>query len=111
MKLDGKEVSELIAYARDHCLKTTKGNEFTTSLQINNILRDKRCVGIMEHEKTYMNHNQGGKRNIVNDCDKPKYIIKNHHEVIIDEDIFNQVQELINSQTRKHHLQEKNPFT
>ena len=102
MKLNGSEMSKLIAYAQSQDLKSTKGFPITNYSQINTILKDIRYTGTIEYGKTYMKHDGQGKRTIVNDGDKPKYVIRNHHEAIIDQDTFQNVQSLMISEKRTY---------
>ncbi|MDI6452362.1 recombinase family protein [Peloplasma aerotolerans] len=102
MKLNGSEMSELIAYAKSQDLKSTKGYPITTYQQINSILKDIRYTGTIEYGKTYMKHDGHGKRTIINDGDKPKYVIRNHHEAMIDHDTFQNVQSLMIKEKRTY---------
>ena len=47
---------------------------------------------------------------MINNGEKPKYIIRNHHEAIVDHDTFNQVQEFFQSQKTKYTTQKNNPY-
>jgi site-specific DNA recombinase len=65
----------------------------------------------MVYGKTYTKRITNEKTAVIKNGNKPKYVIKNHHEPIIDEETFNQVQEIINAETRKQTTHEKRPYT
>jgi DNA invertase Pin-like site-specific DNA recombinase len=111
MKLNGYDNAEMMNYLNDAGLKTSKGNAFTATSQITHILQDVRYIGQMIYGKTYTKKINNEKVSVENNGDKPKYIIKNHHEPIIDLDIFNQVQEIINQNTKTHQPKVYNPYT
>lgn len=65
MKLNGSEMSELIAYTQSQDLKSTKGHPITNYQQINSILKDIRYTGTIEYGKTYMKHDGHGKERLL----------------------------------------------
>jgi hypothetical protein len=110
MKLEGYSNQELINYL-NHCnVTTTQNNPFTTTSQVKNILTDEKYIGQSIYGKTYTKKMNNEKVTTINTGEMPKYIIRNHHEAIIDDETFKQVQEIIKGQTRKHIPREKNPY-
>lgn len=95
MKLDGKSNTEILDYVKSVGLKTILGNDFVQNSQIIGILKDIKYTGQVVWGKTYRGKNNNEKVTFINNGEKPKYIIKNHHEPIIDMDTYNKVQELI----------------
>jgi len=110
MKLEGYSNQELINYLNHHNVTTTLNNPFNTTSQIKNILADEKYIGQSIYGKTYTRKMSNEKVTTINTGEKPKYIIRNHHEAIIDDETFNQVQEIIKGQTRKHIHRERNPY-
>jgi DNA invertase Pin-like site-specific DNA recombinase len=110
MKLEGYSNQELINYL-NHCnVTTTQNNPFTTTSQVKNILTDEKYIGQSIYGETYTKKMNNEKVTTINTGEMPKYIIRNHHEAIIDDETFKQVQEIIKGQTRKHIPREKNPY-
>jgi len=64
----------------------------------------------MIYGKTYTKKINNEKVNVVNNGDRPKYIIRNHHEAIIDLNTFDRVQEFINQKSKKHKPKINNPY-
>jgi DNA invertase Pin-like site-specific DNA recombinase len=95
MKLDHKSNTDILEYVKSVGLKTILGNNFVQNSQIIGILRDIKYTGQVVWGKTYRGKNNNEKVTFINNGEKPKYIIKNHHEAIIDMDTYNKVQELI----------------
>lgn len=95
MKLDGKSNTEILEYVKLVGLKTILGNDFVQNSQIIGILKDIKYTGQVVWGKTYRGKNNNEKVTFVNNGERPKYIIKNHHEPIIDMETYNRVQELI----------------
>lgn len=112
MKLDGKTNPEMIAYLNNQGVTTTKGNKFTDTSQINNILRDEKYIGKMTFGKSYVRVINQEKVNVINYGEKPKYIISNHHESIVDPFTFNKVQEILHNNKNSYlsKSQNKNNF-
>jgi len=107
MKLDGSSNSDIFDYVSTTSLKTINGYSFTQNSQILGILKDIKYTGQVVWGKTYRGKINNEKVTFKNDGEKPKYIIKNHHEPIIDINVFNQVQELLGV-TKNNHTHEKN---
>ncbi|MDO9628783.1 MAG: recombinase family protein [Acholeplasmataceae bacterium] len=107
MKLDGSSNSDIFDYVSTTGLKTINGYNFTQNSQILGILKDIKYTGQVVWGKTYRGKLNNEKVTFKNDGEKPKYIIKNHHEPIIDINVFNQVQELLGG-TKINHPHEKN---
>ena len=107
MKLDGSSNSDIFDYVSTTGLKTINGYNFTQNSQILGILKDIKYTGQVVWGKTYRGKMNNEKVTFKNDGEKPKYIIKNHHEPIIDVNVFNQVQELLGG-TKNNHPHEKN---
>jgi len=95
MKLGDKSNTDIFEYVRSVGLKTVLGNEFVQNSQIIGILKDIKYTGQVVWGKTYHGKNNNEKVTFINNGERPKYIIKNHHEPIIDMDTYNRVQELI----------------
>lgn len=96
MKLDDRSNTDILEYVQSVGLKTVLGNGFVQNSQIIGILKDIKYTGQVVWGKTYRGKNNNEKVTFINNGERPKYIIKNHHEPIIDMDIYNKVQELIN---------------
>lgn len=107
MKLDGCSNSDIFDYVSTTGLKTINGYYFTQNSQILGILKDIKYTGQVVWGKTYRGKINNEKVTFKNDGEKPKYIIKNHHEPIIDINVYNQVQELLGG-TTSNHPHEKN---
>ena len=107
MKLDGSSNRDIFDYVSTTGLKTINGYNFTQNSQILSILKDIKYTGQVVWGNTYRGKINNEKVTFKNDGEKPKYIIKNHHEPIIDMNIFNQVQELLGV-TKSNHPHEKN---
>jgi hypothetical protein len=95
MKLNNRSNTEILEFVRSVGLKTILGNDFVQNSQIIGILRDIKYTGQVVWGKTYRGKNNNEKVTFTNNGERPKYIIKNHHEPIIDMDTYNRVQELI----------------
>lgn len=95
MKLENKSNTEILEYVRSVGLKTILGNDFVQNSQIIGILRDIKYTGQVVWGNTYRGKNNNEKVTFINNGERPKYIIKNHHEAFIDMDTYNRVQELI----------------
>lgn len=95
MKLNDRSNSEILEFVRSVGLKTVLGNDFVQNSQIIGILKDIKYTGQVVWGKTYRGKNNNEKVTFINNGERPKYIIKNHHEPIIDMDTYNRVQELI----------------
>ncbi|MDY0278823.1 MAG: recombinase family protein, partial [Acholeplasma sp.] len=92
---DGKSNTEILEYVKSVGLKTVLGNDFVQNSQIIGILKDIKYTGQVVWGKTYRGKNNNDKVTFTNNGERPKYIIKNHHEAIIDMDTYDKVQELI----------------
>ncbi|MBU1019583.1 MAG: recombinase family protein, partial [Firmicutes bacterium] len=112
MKLDGYSNSEILSYVQSTNLKTVQGNDFSLNSQIINILKDIKYSGQVIWGKTYRGKSNNEKVTFINNGEKPKYLIKNHHEPIIDLDTFNQVQDLLNDSKQPYtkSVEPKNPL-
>lgn len=95
MKLDEKSNTDILEYVKSVGLKTILGNDFVQNSQIIGILKDIKYTGQVVWGKTYRGKNNNEKVTFTNNGERPKYIIKNHHEPIIDMETYNKVQELI----------------
>ena len=97
MKLDHQSNTEILEYVKSVGLKTILGNDFVQNSQIIGILRDIKYTGQVVWGNTYRGKNNNEKVTFLNNGERPKYIIKNHHEAIIDMDTYNRVLELISA--------------
>lgn len=95
MKLNDRSNTDVLEYVKSVGLKTVLGNDFVQNSQIIGLLKDIKYTGQVVWGKTYRGKNNNEKVTFVNNGERPKYIIKNHHEPIIDMDTYNRVQELI----------------
>lgn len=93
MKLESYLNQEMIDYLKDQHIKTTKGSDITNATQLKCILTVEKYICQLTYGKTYIKKMNNDKVTMINNGEKPKYIIRNHHEGIIDHDTFNQVQE------------------
>ncbi len=100
MKLDGKSNKEMLDYLNSNNFTTSVGKPFYTGSQITNILRDEKYIGKITYGKRYVKTEGFEKQSVINEGERPKYIISNHHETIIDEVTFNKVQEIIETAKR-----------
>lgn len=105
MKLEGRSNTEMIAYFNIQGITTTKDNKFASTNQINHILRDERYIGKMTYGKSYVKVINQEKVTVANNGEKPKYIISNHHESIIDPITYGKVQQLL--EKNKNHYYKK----
>lgn len=110
MKLEGYSNQDMIDYLNEHSIKTTKGNVITNATQLRCILTNEKYIGQLTYGKTYIKKMNNDKVTIMNNGEKPKYIIRNHHEAIVDHDTFNQVQEFFQSKKTKNTTQKNNPY-
>ena len=97
MKLDDKSNTDILEYVKSVGLKTVLGNNFVQNSQIIGILKDIKYTGQVVWGKTYRGKCNNEKVTFTNNGERAKYIIKNHHEAIIDMDTYNRVQELISA--------------
>lgn len=104
MKLDHRSNTDILEYVKSVGLKTILGNDFVQNSQIIGILRDIKYTGQVVWGKTYRGKNNNEKVTFINNGERPKYIIKNHHEAIIDIDTFHAVQALIKVKKNDHPL-------
>ncbi|MDY0277898.1 MAG: recombinase family protein [Acholeplasma sp.] len=88
------QIQIFLEYVKSVGLKTILGNDFVQNSQIIGILRDIKYTGQVVWGNTYRGKNNNEKVTFVNNGERPKYIIKNHHEPIIDIETFNKVKEL-----------------
>ena len=95
MKLDYQSNTEILKYVQSVGLKTILGNDFEQNSQIIGILRDIKYTVQVVWRNTYRDKNNNEKVTFINNGERPKYIIKNHHEAIIDIDTYHPVQALI----------------
>ncbi|MDD4156514.1 MAG: recombinase family protein, partial [Candidatus Cloacimonetes bacterium] len=86
MKLESYSNQEMIDYLKDHDIKTTKGSDITNATQLRCILTNEKYIGQLTYGKTYIKKINNDKVTMINKGEKPKYIIRNHHEAIIDHD-------------------------
>ena len=100
MKLDGKSNKEMLDYLNSNNFTTSVGKPFYTGSQITNILRDEKYIGKITYGKRYVKTEGFEKQSVINEGERPKYIISNHHESIIDDVTFNNVQEIIETAKR-----------
>ncbi len=104
MKLEHKSNTDILEYVRSVGLKTILGNDFVQNSQIIGILRDIKYTGQVVWGNTYRGKNNNEKVTFINNGERPKYIIKNHHEAIIDIDTYHAVQALIKVKKNDHPL-------
>ena len=102
MKLDGDSNTNILEYVKSVRLKTILSNDFVQNSQIIGILKDIKYTGQVVWGKTYRGKNNNEKVTFTNNGERPKYIIKNHHEPIIDMETYNKVQELIEVRKNDH---------
>ena len=110
MKLKGYSNYEMIYYLNENNIQTTKGNDITNATQLRCILTDEKYIGQSTYGKTYIKKINNDKVTMNNNGEKPKYIIRNHHEAIVDLDTFNQVQEFFQSKKTNFTTQKNNPY-
>ena len=72
------------------------GRDHWTPCSVNQILKSEKYIGDIVQGKTYTVDSITHKR-VTNNGEEDKYYIKNHHEPIIDKDIFNKVQEMLSN--------------
>ncbi len=102
MKLDHKSNTEILMYVQSVGLKTILGNDFVQNSQIIGILRDIKYTGQVVWGNTYQGKHNNERVKFINNGERPKYIIKNHHEAIIDIDTYDAVQALIKVKKNNH---------
>jgi len=100
MKLDRKSNKEMLDYLNSNNFTTSVGKPFYTGSQITNILRDEKYIGKITYGKRYVKTEGFEKQSVINEGERPKYIISNHHEAIIDVTTFDEVQAI--TKTKKH---------
>jgi DNA invertase Pin-like site-specific DNA recombinase len=110
MKLEGYSNQEMIDYLKHYNITTTKGSNITNATQLRCILTNEKYTGQLTYGKTYIKKINNDKVTMINNGEKPKYIIRNHHEAIVDYDTFNQVQEFFQSQKTKYTTQKNKPY-
>lgn len=102
MKLNGASHRELLKYLQSEPITTINNKPFTSTTQVTGILKDIKYLGWVVYGKTYIKKVNNEKITSQNNGDRPKYIIKNHHQAIIDIDTFEAVQNLLASETKPH---------
>ncbi|MDY0211155.1 MAG: recombinase family protein [Acholeplasma sp.] len=95
------EPSSLSCY-KAHFEESILGNDIVQNSPIIGLLKDIKYTGQVVWGKTYRGKNNNEKVTFINNGERPKYIIKNHHEAIIDIDSFHAVQALIKVKKNDH---------
>jgi len=97
--LNGKSPTEIARqFIRKSYLKAN-GREDWTNVSVKGILSNERYVGDALCQKTYTEDYLSHKV-MLNEGQKTKYYIKDHHEWIVDRDTFDKVQKLIKPRTK-----------
>lgn len=80
--------------------KKANGRKDWSAIAVRDILRNERYTGDAYCQKTYTKDYLSHKR-VINNGERNKYLIKNHHEPIIDHSTFNRVQEMFTKNMKK----------
>jgi hypothetical protein len=107
MYLEGKGLNEILIYLIDNGFKTTQGKEFKQTQQVKNILTNEIYIGRITYGKTFVKLDGLEKKSVINNGEQPKYVINNHHEAIIDKEIYNKVQSIFDEKKSKRKKVEK----
>ena len=95
MCLSGYTYRQISKYLRDNNHKNKKGEVKWSVSSINFILSNEKYCGDMIYQKTYCKNYLTHERK-KNEGELEQYLIPNHHEAIIDKDVFLYVQKLRN---------------
>lgn len=98
--LKGYSTTEIARLFIQKGYKKANGRIDWSSQAIKGILKNERYVGDAMCQKTYTKDYLSHKA-VINDGDKTKYLIRNHHEPIIDRFTYDRVQDIISKNTKK----------
>ncbi len=92
MYLEGYSFSGISKELLCHNIKSPTGKEKWSSETISKLLSNEKLTGDVLGQKTYVEDYLSGKQ-VKNNGEKDKYILRNHHEPIISKELFDKVQE------------------
>lgn len=92
MYLEGHSFSGISKELLRHNIKSPTGKAKWSSETISKLLSNEKLTGDVLGQKTYVEDYLSGKQ-IKNNGEKDKYILRNHHEPIISKELFDRVQE------------------
>lgn len=111
MYAEGKTIYEIMDYLKKKRIKTKKGNDRWHYNTIKIILENEKYIGDYEYQK-YVSpkllSDQGIKKN---NGLLPKYYIEEHHEAIIEKELFERVQELMEENRRTDYVKKNKDGT
>lgn len=98
--MEGKSYTSIATYLTEQGVPTPGGKAKWGSGTIKSILTNEKYAGDALLQKTFK-RNYLDKKAHVNDGERPKVLVENNHEAIIDKATFARVQELIKHRTKK----------
>ena len=98
--IEGKKPSEIAKAFIKKGYRKVNGRTDWSSLAVRDILRNERYTGDAICQKTYTQDYLSHKR-MPNDGKKSQYIVRNHHEAIIDKDTYDKAIALLNERSKK----------
>lgn len=104
--LEGKTVREIGKLLESKGIKTVNGSDKWSTSSLLNILKCEKYYGASIQQKTYVSNTITGKR-IVNDGYLPKYLVLNAYPVIVEQQMFNAVQEELSRRNSKRNSSDK----
>lgn len=100
MYAKGNSIYEIMDHLRKKRVKTKKGNDNWEYGTIRFILENEKYMGDYEYQKTISPNILSGKSKRKNDGLLPKYYIEDHHEAIVEKELFDRVQKLLKENGR-----------
>ncbi|MFT8889933.1 MAG: recombinase family protein [Ethanoligenens sp.] len=105
--LAGSSVKDIKTTLEAEGIPAASGKPVWSVSALQNLLRNEKYTGDALLQKTYI-ENCITKKTKKNNGELPKYLVKNHHEAIIDHDLFERVQVEIARRAGKHRVSGKN---
>jgi site-specific DNA recombinase len=107
--LSGKSSVEIAKILSKEGIKTVTGKDKWGSSSVNYILKNEKYKGDVINQKTYKpTHLKGN--TVMNDRQVNQYYIKEHHEPIITEKMWNRAQEIMEENRRKKNIEKSRKY-
>jgi site-specific DNA recombinase len=107
--LSGKSSGEIAKILTKEGIKTVTGKDKWRSSSVNYILKNEKYKGDVLNQKTYKpTHLKGN--TVMNNRQVDQYYIKEHHELIITESMWEKVQEIMEAHRRKKKIEKSHKY-
>ena len=107
--IEGKNIFEIVEHLNELGIKSPKGSDYWSYNTIREILRNEKYLGDYEFQKYYTK--VAGSVRKANYGQVPKYYIEEHHQAIIDREIFENAQKVFEDRKRDPVMNEKKDGT